>query len=141
MIKDKITKYGFRVLCMMCILVVILCENLRGQDTRASSIHQIEIDAVEIVSYRIIPSSHPSLGCWSELELMGESMMSEEVRDELIHEIIMIELYFEVPEYIMIEKKSYLLLRLPIMIMNYNYGDIDWNLIEEDDDYKLGMND
>ena len=119
MIKDKITKYGFRVLCMMCILVVILCENLRGQDTRAPSIHQMEI-----VSYRIIPSSHPSLGCWSELELMGESEMKEEVRDELIHEIIMIELYHEVPEYIMINDKSYYLLRLPINDY-FDYGMIE----------------
>ena len=69
---------------------------------------------VEIVPYRIYPSSHPTMGCWSELEMIGEDRMSEEVRDKLIDMIIKIELYHEVPEYITIDNKQYYLLRLPI---------------------------
>jgi hypothetical protein len=86
---------------------------------------------VEIVPYRIYPSSHPTMGCWSELELMGEREMDEVVRDKLIDMIIKIELYHEVPQYITIQKSNgtlsqYYLLRLPI---------------DRFDDYKLGMND
>jgi len=78
---------------------------------------------VEIVPYRIYPTSHPTMGCWSELELMGESEMSRVVRDKLIDMIIKIELYNEVPEYLEIENKSYYLLRLPIdSFHNYNVG-------------------
>ena len=69
---------------------------------------------VEIVPYRIYPSSHPSMWCWSELEMIGKDRMSEEVRDKLIDMIIKIELYHEVPEYITIDNKQYYLLRLPI---------------------------
>ena len=69
---------------------------------------------VEIVPYRIYPSSHPTMWCWSELEMIGEDRMSEEVRDKLINMIIKIELYHEVPEYITIDNKQYYLLRLPI---------------------------
>ena len=74
------------------------------------------LTAVEIVPYRIYPSSHPSLGCWSELEMIGhqESMMNAETRDKLIDKIIKIELYNEISEYITIEDKEYYLLRLPI---------------------------
>ena len=69
---------------------------------------------VEIVPYRIYPSSHPSMWCWSELEMIGEDRMSSEVRDKLIDMIIKIELYHKVPEYITIDNKQYYLLRLPI---------------------------
>ena len=69
---------------------------------------------VEIIPYRIYPTSHPTMGCWSELEMMGESMMSEEVRDKLIDEIIKVELFHEVPQYVMIQNKQYFLMRLPI---------------------------
>ena len=69
---------------------------------------------VEIVPYRIYPSSHPTMGCWSELEMIGEDRMSEEVRDKLINMIIKIELYNEISQYITIDNKQYYLLRLPI---------------------------
>ena len=69
---------------------------------------------VEIVPYRIYPSSHPTMGCWSELEMIGEDRMSEEIRDKLINMIIKIELYNEVPQYITIDNKQYYLLKLPI---------------------------
>ena len=78
---------------------------------------------VEIVPYRIYPSSHPTMGCWSELEMIGEDRMSEEIRDKLINMIIKIELYHEVPEYITIDNKQYYLLRLPIdSFHNYKLG-------------------
>lgn len=84
------------------------------------------LNNVEIVPYRIYPSSHPTMGCWSELELMGESEMSRVVRDKLIDWIIKVELYNEVPEYLEIENKSYYLLRLPIdSFHDYNLGKID----------------
>ena len=84
------------------------------------------LNNVEIVPYRIYPSSHPTMGCWSELELMGESEMSRVVRDKLIDMIIKVELYNEVPEYLEIENKSYYLLRLPIdSFHDYNLGKID----------------
>ena len=41
-------------------------------------------------------------------------MMSEEVRDKLIDEIIKVELFHEVPQYVMIQNKQYFLMRLPI---------------------------
>ena len=72
------------------------------------------LTAVEIVPYRIYPSSHPSLGCWSRLEMIGESRMNAETRDKLIDKIIKIELYNEISEYITIDNKQYYLLRLPI---------------------------
>jgi len=72
------------------------------------------LTAVEIVPYRIYPSSHPTMGCWSNLEMIGEDRMSEEVRDKLINMIIKIELYNEISQYITIENKQYYLLRLPI---------------------------
>lgn len=81
---------------------------------------------VEIIPYRIYPSSHPTMGCWSELEMIGEDRMSSDMRDKLIDKIIKIELYHEVPETIEIDKRQYFLLRLPIDSF-YNY--------------KLGMND
>ena len=68
----------------------------------------------EIVPYRIYPSSHPSMGCWSKLEMIGEDRMGDEIRDELINMIIKIELYNEISQYITIENKQYYLLRLPI---------------------------
>ena len=78
---------------------------------------------VEIVPYRIYPSSHPTMGCWSELEMIGEDRMSEEIRDKLINMIIKIELYNEVPQYITIDNKQYYLLRLPIdSFHNYKLG-------------------
>ena len=84
------------------------------------------LNNVEIVPYRIYPTSHPTMGCWSELELMGESEMSRVVRDKLIDWIIKVELYNEVPEYLEIENKSYYLLRLPIdSFHDYNLGKID----------------
>ena len=84
------------------------------------------LNNVEIVPYRIYPTSHPTMGCWSELELMGESEMSREVREILIDKIIKIELYHEVPEYLEIEHKSYYLLRLPIdSFHDYNLGRMD----------------
>jgi hypothetical protein len=80
---------------------------------------------VEIIPYRIYPSSNPTMGCWSELELMGESQMSEEVRSKLINMIIKIELYNEISEYIVIDKRSYFLLRLSINeFYLYNSGEI-----------------
>ena len=97
-----------------------------GFSQEPPSIHQVEIDAVEIVSYRIYPSSHPTMGCWSELEMVGEELMDEVVRDKLIDMIIKIELYHEVPQYITIQNRQYYLLRLPIDSFH---------------DYKLGMND
>ena len=75
---------------------------------------------VEIVPYRIYPSSHPTMECWSKLEMIGEDRMSEEIRDKLINMIIKIELYHEVSEYITIDNKQYYLLRLPIDSFN-NY--------------------
>ena len=69
---------------------------------------------VEIVPYRIYPSSHPTMECWSELEMIGEDRMSEEIRDKLINMIIKIELYNEISQYITIDNKQYYLLRLPI---------------------------
>ena len=84
------------------------------------------LNNVEIVPYRIYPTSHPTMGCWSELELMGESEMSRVVRDKLIDMIIKVELYNEVPEYLEIENKSYYLLRLPIdSFHDYNLGRMD----------------
>ena len=84
------------------------------------------IRQVEIVPYRIYPSRHPTMGCWSELELMGESQMSSEVRDKLIEGIVKIELYHEVPEYITIQNRQYYLLRLPINHFNdYDVGDFN----------------
>ena len=82
---------------------------------------------VEIVPYRIYPSSHPSLGCWSRLEMIGESRMNAETRDLLIDKIIKIELYNEISEYITIEidgiDKEYYLLRLPIdSFYDYKFG-------------------
>ena len=78
---------------------------------------------VEIVPYRIYPSSHPTMECWSELEMIGEDRMSEEIRDKLINMIIKIELYNEVPQYITIDNKQYYLLRLPIdSFHNYKLG-------------------
>ena len=74
---------------------------------------------VEIVPYRIYPSTHPTLGCWSELEMMGEMEMKSEVRDKLIDKIIKIELYHEVPENIEIDNRQYYLLRLPIDSFHY----------------------
>jgi hypothetical protein len=85
-----------------------------GFSQEPPSIHQVETDAVEIVSYRIYPSSHPTMGCWSELEMVGEELMDEVVRDKLIDMIIKIELYHEVPQYITIQNRQYYLLRLPI---------------------------
>ena len=85
------------------------------------------IRQVEIVPYRIYPSSHPTMGCWSELELMGESQMSREVRDKLIEGIVRIELYHEVPEYITIQRRQYYLLRLPINdFSSYDIG--EWRI-------------
>ena len=69
---------------------------------------------VEIVPYRIYPSSHPTMGCWSELEMIGEDRMSSDMRDKLIDMIIKVELYHEVPEVIEIDKRQYFLIRLPI---------------------------
>jgi hypothetical protein len=84
------------------------------------------IHEVEIVPYRIYPSSHPTMGCWSELEMIGEDRMSEVVRDKLIDMIIKVELYHEVPQYITIEDKEYYLLRLPIdSFHNYKFGMLD----------------
>ena len=81
------------------------------------------LTAVEIVPYRIYPSSHPTMGCWSNLEMIGEDRMSEEVRDKLINMIIKIELYNEISQYITIENKQYYLLRLPIdSFHNYKLG-------------------
>ena len=85
-----------------------------GFSQEPPSLHQ-----VEIVPYRIYPTSHPSMGCWSELELMGESQMKEEVRDKLIDKIIKIELYHEVPVNIEIDKRQYFLVRLPIDSFHY----------------------
>ena len=83
------------------------------------------ISQVEIVPYRIIPSDTPGYGCWSEIEMLGESEYSLEVREKLYHEIIMRELYNEVPEYVVIgdgiNQMSYYVLRLPINEY-YNYG-------------------
>ena len=106
---------------MKQLIISILILLGMGFSQEPPSIHQ-----VEIIPYRIYPSSHPTMGCWSELELMGESQMKEEVRDKLIDWIIKIELYHEVPQYIMIQNRQYYLLRLPIDSF-YNY--------------KLGMND
>ena len=72
------------------------------------------LTSVEIVPYRIYPSSHPTMGCWSELEMIGEDRMSSEVRDKLIDMIIKIELYNEISQYITIDNKQYYLLKLPI---------------------------
>ena len=78
---------------------------------------------VEIVPYRIYPSSHPTMGCWSELEMIGEDRMSEEIRGKLINMIIKIELYNEISQYITIDNKQYYLLRLPIdSFHNYKLG-------------------
>ncbi len=80
---------------------------------------------VEIIPYRIYPTSHPTMGCWSELELMGESQMKSEVRDKLIDKIIKIELYHEVPENIKIDNREYYLLRLPInSFHDYDLGNV-----------------
>jgi len=89
------------------------------------------LNNVEIVPYRIYPTSHPTMGCWSELELMGESEMSREVREILIDKIIKIELYHEVPEYLEIENKSYYLLRLPIdSFHDYNLGKLEFEKMD-----------
>jgi len=78
---------------------------------------------VEIVPYRIYPSSHPTMGCWSELEMIGEDRMSEEIRGKLINMIIKIELYNEISQYITIDNKQYYLLKLPIdSFHNYKLG-------------------
>ena len=78
---------------------------------------------VEIVPYRIYPSSHPTMECWSELEMIGEDRMSEEIRGKLINMIIKIELYNEISQYITIDNKQYYLLRLPIdSFHNYKLG-------------------
>ena len=78
---------------------------------------------VEIVPYRIYPSSHPTMECWSKLEMIGEDRMSEEIRDELINMIIKIELYNEISQYITIDNKQYYLLKLPIdSFHNYKLG-------------------
>ncbi len=80
---------------------------------------------VEIIPYRIYPTSHPTMGCWSELEMMGESQMKSEVRDKLIDKIIKIELYHEVPENIKIDNREYYLLRLPInSFHDYDLGNV-----------------
>ena len=88
------------------------------------------LTSVEIVPYRIYPSSHPTMGCWSELEMIGENEMNEEIRDILIDGIIKIELYNEISQYIKIEidgiDKEYYLLRLPIdSFHNYKFGMLD----------------
>ena len=81
------------------------------------------LTAVEIVPYRIYPSSHPTMGCWSELEMIGQDRMNAETRDKLINKIIKIELYNEISEYITIEDKEYYLLRLPIdSFYDYKFG-------------------
>jgi hypothetical protein len=54
------------------------------------------------------------MGCWSELEMIGEDRMSSDMRDKLIDWIIKVELYHEVPEVIEIDKRQYFLIRLPI---------------------------
>ena len=66
----------------------------------------------EIVPYRIVPSDSPTMGCWSRIEMIGE--YTAEVREKLYHEIIMIELYYEIPEYIQTSERTYYLLRLPV---------------------------
>ena len=104
---------------MKQLIISILILLGMGFSQEPPSIHQ-----VEIIPYRIYPSSHPSMGCWSELEMMGEREMDEVVRDKLIDMIIKIELYHEVPQYITIQNRQYYLLRLPIDSFH---------------DYKLGM--
>ncbi|MBT7556702.1 hypothetical protein HN615_07230 [Candidatus Woesearchaeota archaeon] len=106
---------------MKQLIISILILLGMGFSQEPPSIHQ-----VEIIPYRIYPSSHPTMGCWSELELMGESQMKEEVRDKLIDWIIKIELYHEVPQYITIQNTQYYLLRLPIdSFYNYKLGMLD----------------
>ena len=88
---------------------------------------------VEIVPYRIYPSSHPSMGCWSRLEMIGhqESRMNAETRDKLIDKIIKIELYNEISEYITIEIDG---------IDKEYYFESNLNLIVHSDNIKLDVN-
>ena len=97
------------------LVILMLLGSLNSQNNDYLTPNQIEI-----VPYRIIPSNDPSYGCWSEVELISVLNIRNEIREQLIHEIIKIELYREVSEYIKIENKSYYLLRLPINEY-YNY--------------------
>jgi len=105
------------------LVILMLLGNLNSQNNYYDP---PMISQVEIVPYRIIPSDTPGYGCWSEIEMLGESEYSSGVREKLYHEIIMRELYNEVPEYVVIKSdgnnlKSYYVLRLPINEY-YNYG-------------------
>ena len=68
---------------------------------------------VEIIAYRIVPSSNPVYGCWSELDVMWPEYINEEIRERLTITIVNQELYNDIPDYVDIEGKSYYMLKLP----------------------------
>ena len=109
------------------ISLLILLSSLLSQDLIDKSQYNIQGGAillndsnedwrnvkVEIIAYRIVPSSNPVYGCWSELDVMWPEYINEDIRERLTITIVNQELYNDIPDYVDIEGKSYYMLKLP----------------------------
>jgi len=79
------------------------------------SSHRIGFERkVEIIPYRIVPSDHPSYGCWSELEVMWPPLLGEQHRESLMITIVNQELHNDIPSYVELGGVNYYVLKLPI---------------------------